>query len=263
MKAARTVGVLVCLLGLALTSAATQVEPSATGDSDPDSVSAQEILVEKGPETKGRNPVSPDLSVLLLVVYGSVISFLVARLVTYENYKKARSLSTQQNSPLLIPFILCPIVIYVVMEFWRVANTTTDTALTTGWFLYDIFALLFALLALQGFLAGMQEIPIDLSSLSPQRFQDFIQRFWVPIPFGCVCLAVLLGLAVVRFWSTPGIKGAGEAMIVDSIGAVMSLVAAYLLTRQKQKYFAVFVMTFIGFILAVSYLIRSLVSETG
>ncbi len=50
MKAARIVGVLVCLLGLALTSATTQVEPSATGHSDADSVSAQEILVKKGPE---------------------------------------------------------------------------------------------------------------------------------------------------------------------------------------------------------------------
>lgn len=50
MKAARTVGVLVCLLGLALTSATSQVEPSATSHSDADSVSAQEILVEKEPE---------------------------------------------------------------------------------------------------------------------------------------------------------------------------------------------------------------------
>ncbi len=50
MKAARTVGVLVFLLGLALASATTQAEPSATGHSDADSVSAQEILVEKEPK---------------------------------------------------------------------------------------------------------------------------------------------------------------------------------------------------------------------
>lgn len=266
MKAARTAGVLVFLLGLALTSAATQVEPSATGDSDPDSVSAQEILVEKGPETKGRNPGSAELTALLglsLVVYGSVISFLVARLVTYENWEKFSSLGTPQNFPLLIPFVLSPVVIYVVMEFWRVANTTTGPAVTPGSFLYDILALLFALLALQGFHAGMQEIPINLSNLSPQVFEDFIQKFCVRISFGCLCLSVFLAFAVGRFWISFGINNAPEAIVFDSIGAVMSLVAAYFLTRKPPRYMLVFFMTSSGFILVVGYLIRSLLPQAG
>ncbi len=243
MKTARTTGV---------------SSSSASGHSDADSVSAEEILVEQGPETNGRNPGSPGLTALLglsLVVYGSVISFLVARLVTYENYERARSLGTPQNFPLLIPFVLSPIVIYVVMEFWRVANTDPGVAVTTGWFLYDILALLFALLALQGFQAGMQVIPIHLP---PQVFQDVIQKFCGRIAFGCLCLAFFLALAVGRFWGTFGFRTQGLVIVVDSLGAVMSLAAAYFLMRQPPRYFLVFFMTSSGFLLAVGYLLAIL-----
>jgi hypothetical protein len=164
-------------------------------------------------------------------------------------------LGTPQNFPLLIPFILSPIVIYVVMEFWRVANTTTGARVTTGWFLYDILALLFALLALQGFDAGIHEVPADLS---PAVFQDVIQEFSVRIAFGCWCLAAFLALAIGRFWSTFGFHKARWVIRSDSIGVALSVVAGILLTLQPPKYFLVFVMTFVGFVLAVGYLIHEL-----
>ena len=54
MKAVRTAGVLVFLLGLALTSATTQVEPSATGHSEADSVrQVLEDLSGSGPDRAG------------------------------------------------------------------------------------------------------------------------------------------------------------------------------------------------------------------
>ena len=219
--------------------------------------------MKEGPETKGGIPGSPELTALLglsLVVYGSVISFLVARLVTYENYLKLSTLGTPQNFPLLIPFVLSPIVIYVVMEFWRVANTNPAVTVTTGWFLYDILALLFALLALQGFHAGMQEIPI---SLSPEGLEDVIQKFCVRISFGCVCLAFFLALAVGRFWGAFGIKAQGLVIAVDSTGAVMSLVAAYFLARKPPKYYLVFFMTSSGFLLMVGYLAATLLPQAN
>lgn len=188
---------------------------------------------------------------LSLVVYGSVISFLVARLVRYENYQKIRSLGTPENFPLLIPFILCPIVIYVVMEFWRVANTGAERAVTTGWFLYDILALLFALLALQGFEAGIQMIPVEMS---PNEYERIIQEFCVRISFGCLCLAAFLAFAIGRFWGTFGFDEARLVIVFDLTGAAMSLVAAYYLTRRPPKYYRVFFMTSSGLLLALGYL---------
>ena len=270
MKAARTAGVLVCLLGLALTSATTQVEPSATGHSDADSErqileglsrpgpdrAGLSLALQSLPETKGGNPGSAGLPVLLLVVYGSVISFLVARLLTYENYEKARSLFTPQNLPLLMPFVLCPIVIYVVMEFWRVANTS-DGLMTTGWFLYDILSLLVALLALQGFDAGIRQVPADLT---PEVFQKIIPNFCKRIAFGCVFLAGLLLLAVGRFYMTFGYDKASRVIQFDSMGAALSLVAFISLTVRPTKdfLFGVSIMTLLGFALAVGYLIGEL-----
>ncbi len=218
------------------------------------------IILNDITETNGRNPGSAELTALLglsLVVYGSVISFLVARLVTYENWEKIFSLATQENFPVLTPFILSPIVIYVVMEFWRVANTTTGGAVTTGWFLYDILALLFALLALQGFHAGIDKLPTDLSG---EVSQVVLQEFCMRISFGCFFLAAFLASAVGRFWSALGFHKARWVIGSDSIGVVMSLAAGYWLTLQplEDSLFLVFFMSFGGFFLAVGYLIHDL-----
>ncbi|MDA2913823.1 copper-binding protein [Acidobacteriia bacterium AH_259_A11_L15] len=190
---------------------------------------------------------------LSLVVYGSLISFLVTRLVTYENWQKISSLKTPDKLPVLTPFILCFIVIYAVMEFWRVANATEGIAVTTGWFLYDILALLVALLALQGFEAAIQKVPItgDLA-----RQEDTITNVCSRISSGCFCLAVFLALAIGRFWSTLGINKAGLVIIVDSIGALLSVVAAIWLWRKPTKHSLgwVSVLTAGGFLLTAGYL---------
>jgi hypothetical protein len=216
-----------------------------------DSSPAVATVVKKGPETKG-------LSALLglsLVVYGSIISFLVARLVTYENWEKIYSLTTLVYFPILTPFILSAIVIYVVIEFWRVANTTTGAPVTTGLLLYDILALLFALLALQGFYAGMQVLP---TYVSPGIYEDIDQKFCARMAFGCFCLATFFALAIGRFWSTFGLKKARWVIGADSIGVAMSLLAGFLLRLQPPMYGTVFFMTFIGFATAVGYLSHDL-----